>query len=219
MKEINDNIAHDLRSPLARIRGIAEMTLTDEKSINDYRDMAVSTIEECDVLIDMINTMLDITEAEAGVNGAKDEEFDLVTLIYDACELYRPMVDEKKMDLKVNLPNTLTFRGDKKKMQRIVTNILENSIKYSPEQGTVNVLAASDNGKVEIVFEDTGIGISETDLPQIFERFYRCDRSRSQGGVGLGLSLARAYTESMNGFISVKSSENKGSTFTLKFVQ
>lgn len=219
MKEINDNIAHDLRSPLARIRGIAEMTLTDEKSIDDYKNMAVSSIEECDVLIDMINTMLDITEAEAGVNETKDEEFDLVTLIYDACELFRPMVDEKKMELNVNLPDTLTFRGDKKKMQRVVTNILENSIKYSAEQGVVTVLAASDNGKVEIVFKDTGIGISETDLPHIFERFYRCDRSRSQGGVGLGLSLAKAYTESMNGSISVNSTENQGSTFTLKFVQ
>lgn len=219
MKEINDNIAHDLRSPLARIRGIAEMTLTDEKSIDDYKNMAVSSIEECDVLIDMINTMLDITEAEAGVNETKDEEFDLVALIHDACELFRPMVDEKKMELNVNLPDTLTFRGDKKKMQRVVTNILENSIKYSAEQGVVTVLAASDNGKVEIVFKDTGIGISETDLPHIFERFYRCDRSRSQGGVGLGLSLAKAYTESMNGSISVNSTENQGSTFTLKFVQ
>jgi signal transduction histidine kinase len=123
------------------------------------------------------------------------------------------------MVLKVNLPDTLTFRGDKKKMQRILTNILENSIKYSPEQGAINVLAVSDNSGVQIVIKDTGIGISETDLPQIFERFYRCDRSRSQGGVGLGLSLAKAYTESMNGFISVNSAENQGSTFTLKFVQ
>ena len=141
MKEINDNIAHDLRSPLARIRGIAEMTLTDEKSITDYKDMAVSTIEECDSLIEMINTMLDITEAEAGVNGAKVKEFDLVLLIIEACELFRPVADVKKIDLAVNLPETMLFFGDIKKMQRIVTNLLENAIKYTPEQGTVTVSA------------------------------------------------------------------------------
>jgi len=217
MKEINDNIAHDLRSPLARIRGIAEMTLTDEKSISGYKDMAISTMEECDSLIGMINTMLDITEAEAGVNGTRVEEFDFVALIADACELFRPVASEKKMELKINLPDSLNYQGDKKKMQRIVTNILENSIKYTPERGTVAVSAAADNGVIQVVFEDTGIGISENDLPHIFERFYRCDRSRSQGGVGLGLALAKAYMAAMNGVIQVKSSLNQGSIFTLRF--
>jgi signal transduction histidine kinase len=121
------------------------------------------------------------------------------------------------MELKINLPDSLNYQGDKKKMQRIVTNILENSIKYTPEQGTVAVSAAADNGVIRVVFEDTGIGISENDLPHIFERFYRCDRSRSQGGVGLGLSLAKAYMAAMNGVIQVKSSLNQGSIFTLSF--
>ena len=142
MKEINDNIAHDLRSPLARIRGIAELTLLNEKTIEDYKDMAASTMEECDSLIDMINTMLDITEAEAGVNGAKAEKFELTLLILEACELFQPLADEKKIDLKVNLPSTLSFQGERKKMQRIVTNILENAIKYTPKRGTVSVSAA-----------------------------------------------------------------------------
>jgi signal transduction histidine kinase len=219
MKEINDNIAHDLRSPLARIRGIAEMTLTDAKSIRGYKDMAVSTMEECDALIGMINTMLDITEAEAGVNGARVEEFDFVALLSEACELFRPIASEKKMALKTKLPESLTYRGDKKKMQRVVTNILENSIKYTPEQGTVAVSAADDDGVIQVVFEDTGVGISESDLPHIFERFYRCDRSRSQGGVGLGLSLARAYMTALNGVIQVKSRLNEGSVFILRFPQ
>ena len=219
MKEINDNIAHDLRSPLARIRGIAEMTLTDEKSIDDYKDMAVNTIEECDSLIEMINTMLDITEAEAGVNGSTDEEFNIVTVITEACELFRPIADEKGIELTRSLPDNLSFIGSKKKMQRIVTNILENAIKYTPEKGKVAVSAKAENGKIQIVFNDTGIGISDDDLPHIFERFYRCDRSRPQGGVGLGLSLAKAYTDAMNGFIKVTSAVSKGSTFTLSFVQ
>ena len=219
MKEINDNIAHDLRSPLARIRGIAEMTLVSNDPMDAYREMAVSTIEECDSLIEMINTMLDITEADAGVNGAKVTEFDLVLLITEACELFRPVADEKKIDLAVNLPETMLFSGDIKKMQRIVTNLLENAIKYTPEKGTVTVSAVAHDGQVQIAFKDTGMGISEKDLPHIFERFYRCDRSRSQGGVGLGLSLAMAFAKSMQGLIKVDSTVSKGSIFTVSFAQ
>jgi len=219
MKDINDNIAHDLRSPLARIRGIAEMTLTDKESIKDFKEMAINTVEECDSLIDMINTMLDITEAEAGVNSGADEDFDVVTIISEACELFHPVADQKRIELKYNLPDALPFRGSKKKMQRIVTNILENAIKYTPEQGKVAVSAKTENGKIQIIFNDTGMGISANDLPHIFERFYRCDRSRPQGGVGLGLSLAKAYTDAMNGLISVTSAVNKGSRITLSFVQ
>ncbi len=219
MKEINDNIAHDLRSPLARIRGIAEMTLVSDKPTGAYREMAVSTIEECDSLIEMINTMLDITEAEAGVNGAKVTEFDLVLLITEACELFRPVADKKQIDLAVNLPETMFFCGDIRKMQRVVTNILENAIKYTPEQGTVTVSAVAQNGQIQITVEDSGIGISENDLPHIFKRFYRCDRSRSQGGVGLGLSLAMAFAKSMQGKIKVDSSVGMGSIFTVSFAQ
>jgi signal transduction histidine kinase len=219
MKEINDNIAHDLRSPLARIRGIAEMSLLKEKSIEAYKEMAVSTIEECDILIAMINTMLDITEAEAGVNGAKKEEFELTALIQEACELFRPLAEEKKIRLKTDLPESLTMMSDRKKMQRIVTNILENALKYTPQNGTVSISAAARDGEVQIDFKDTGVGISENDLPHIFERFYRCDRSRSQGGVGLGLSLVKAYTESMHGTIQVESAVTQGSCFTLRFVR
>jgi signal transduction histidine kinase len=219
MKEINDNIAHDLRSPLARIRGIAEMTLVGNTAVDDYKDMAVSTMEECDSLIDMVNTMLDITEAEAGVNGIVEEEFDLAAMITGACELFQPAADQKKIEINCNIPQTLLFKGARKKMQRVVTNLLENAIKYTPEHGTVAVSVADSSGEIQIDFKDTGIGISEEDLPHIFERFYRCDRSRTQGGVGLGLSLAKAFAVSMKGMIQVNSVINQGSTFTLKFAQ
>ncbi len=219
MKEINDNIAHDLRSPLARIRGIAEMTLVSEKTMDDYKDMAVSTMEECDSLTDMINTMLDITEAEAGVNGTHEEKFDIVAMINEACELFRPVADEKRIELNCSLPESYPFRGARKKMQRIVTNLLENAIKYTPDHGTVNVSAVVQDSEIQIFFQDNGIGIAEEDLPHIFERFYRCDRSRSQGGVGLGLSLAKAFAGSMKGIIQVASKINQGTTFTLKFAQ
>jgi signal transduction histidine kinase len=217
MKEINDNIAHDLRSPIARIRGFAEMALMGNSSDSDYKEVAINTIEECDSLIDMVNTMLDITEAEAGVQEVKREPVDLTSLIGEAFELFRPMANEKQISLRSQLPNPLEFTCDRKKMQRVVTNLLENAIKYTPEKGIIEVSGGRRNGGVELVFKDTGMGISEIDLPRVFERFYRCDRSRSQSGVGLGLCLAKAYTEAMDGRISVTSTPEIGSVFKLQF--
>jgi signal transduction histidine kinase len=219
MTEINDNIAHDLRSPLARIRGIAEMALLDQKSLEDFKDMAANTVEECDHLIGIINTMLDITEVEAGVARAEVERIDLAELIAGACDLFAPLAEARKIKLQADLPESLIVESDRKKIQRIVTNILENALKYTPAQGTVTISAAALDHTIEMRFSDTGIGISADDLPHIFERFYRSDRSRPHGGVGLGLSLVKAYTQSLHGTIHVESLAGQGSTFTLRLLR
>lgn len=219
LREVNDNIAHDLRSPLARIRGIAEINLMNKKTADDYRNMAASIVEECDNLIDIINTMMDITEIESGINKPEIEEVDVTRLLHDAVEIFKPLADEKKLHLNVKLSNQLMFHGDRKKLQRLISNLLDNAIKYTPEGGTVSVSAYSENNILNIVFEDTGIGISESEIPRIFERFYRCDKSRSLGGIGLGLSLAKAFAEAMHGTITVKSAPNQGSAFTVIFPQ
>ena len=217
MRDINDSIAHDLRSPLARIRGVAEMALIEDKPLADFKEMAANTIEECDELISLINTMLDITETEAGVAHIKNERFDVIQVLQEACELFRPLADEKEIALISSMPASQVISGDRKRMQRVITNLLENAIKYTNKGGTVSVAAVTQGEGIDITFEDSGIGISEKDLPLIYDRFFRGDKSRPRGGFGLGLSLAKAYTESMNGRIAVRSSIDKGSVFKLSF--
>ena len=217
IRQINDNIAHDLRSPLTRIRGAAEMALVNKAGIEEYEEMAAGVVEECDGLVNMIETMLEITETEAGASPAKRDSFDLSALVRQAVELFRPVAEEKNIEVRPEVPPGLFFRGDKKRMQRIVANLLENAVKYTGRNGAVSISAAEESGRFSLRCADTGPGIPQDDLPHIFERFYRCDKSREKSGVGLGLSLVKAYAESMGGNVSVESAPEEGSVFTLQF--
>jgi heavy metal sensor kinase len=214
IKEMSDNIAHDLKGPLTRIRGISEVTLTTGASEKEYENMAASTIEECDRLLDMINTMLVISKTEAGVNKLDAKKMDIAAVVHDACELFQAPAEDKDLKFIVDVQGSLSVLGDQRLIQRMIANLIDNAIKYTADGGTVSVaIHEQNNHSVAITVKDTGIGISDQDLPRIFERFYRCDPSRSKAGIGLGLSFARAVARAHGGDITVTSRPDQGSTF------
>jgi signal transduction histidine kinase len=172
------------------MRGVAETTLTGPQEIEAYREMGLVVIEESERLTQMINTTLEIAQAESGLLEIIRAPLDLTTLLKNAAELFQPVAEEKQIKLCVNLSeDPLIIFGDKTRLQRTVANLLDNAIKYTQPDGRITLTAFPYGKLIKIEISDTGIGIEPEETNLIFERFYRSERSRSTQGNGLGLSL------------------------------
>lgn len=216
LKQVTSDIAHDLRSPITRIRGMAETTLLGDTTMQAYQEMAGVVVEESDRLVAIINSLLEIAEADAGVAQLIKSDFDMTVMVQDAVELFRPVAEDRDIAFHLSAPSgPLIVTGDQGRLQRALANLVDNALKYTSPGGRVLVSVENERSQIKVSVTDTGIGIKEHDLPHIFDRFYRADRSRSTCGNGLGLSLAQAFVKAHRGHIEVESTLDKGSTFRI----
>lgn len=195
MREVTDNLAHDLRNPLNRLRNRLEASQYQPAAQTDYPQLIQDTIQEVDELIRTFNALLSIAQVESSIQRQDWAEVDLTTLTEELAELYTVVAEEQNLTLTHHADTGLHIHGNRQLLAQAITNLLDNAVKYTPAGGTIQLDVTRQNGTITITVSDNGPGIPAEQREQVFKRFTRLDNARSTPGNGLGLSLVKAVAD------------------------
>ncbi|HEY8460308.1 MAG TPA: heavy metal sensor histidine kinase [Blastocatellia bacterium] len=217
MRQFTADASHELRTPLAIIRGEADVALSQDREPEEYRETLAIIHDEARHLSGIVEDMLALARADAGQRQLRLEEFYLDDLVEECVHSARALALNKRLSLNFESSGETAFRGDEDLLRRMVVNLLDNAIKYTPDGGAVTVGLWRENGLIRLRVADNGIGIPAEAAARVFERFYRVDkaRSRAEGGSGLGLPIVKWIAEAHHGSVSLESAPGRGSSFTV----
>lgn len=209
--------SHELRSPLAAMRAAVEVALQRPRAAEGYRDVLASLGEQCEQLTALVNGLLLLARADAGEVAVARDPVDLAALAGEAAEMYEPLAEDRGIAFRWECPGPVAVAGDAHRLRQLVTNLVDNAIKFTPRGGSVLLRVGQARDAALLSVEDTGAGIEPVHLPHIFDRFYRADAARTAAsGSGLGLSICRWIAEAHGGRIAARSTHGAGSTFAVE---
>jgi len=217
VRQFSADVSHELQTPLTIIKGELEVALRSTRTPEEYQETVKSALEEIDRIARLVEGLLLLARSEAGVLRMDRQEVDLGQVLLKVHRQLKPLADARGIKLNLDSADHLSIRGDAERIHRMVSNIVDNAIKYTGAGGTVTLASRNDGKTASIAVSDTGSGIPGEEIERIFQPFYRAPEARSlaEKGTGLGLSIARSIAAAHHGTIRVESSPGRGSTFTI----
>ncbi len=214
-QQLIQDVSHELRTPLTVLKGKQEIALNKQRTQEEYQDILSVNLEEIDKMNALVENLLTLAQLDSAEINLKFQKEDLTDIMRQVISDAQPQAEQKGITLALLSSNEVVIDADKGQLRRVLCNIIDNAVKYTPQDGHISIRVSQKGPLGEITVNDTGIGIAKEDLPRVFDRFFRAEKSRSSPGFGLGLSIAKGIVTAHKGTIRVESEPAQGTTFII----